>query len=203
LKEKPFKGGSQKSKGKHYEYLCKRTRGGEIMNNKCWLKTIFANLIICITMSLSASAQESAENFIDLKIEGVALFSSYSTVTRQLGNPLQKKQGKSFYSECSESRETPLTVQYSGLIIELSGDGKGRNFEVQSIEVSSSKWSVGSGLRVGAPKKDVLAKFGKPATTENESGLEVFGYFTTNDGGVAFYFLDNKLVKVTLGYNSC
>jgi hypothetical protein len=112
------------------------------MNTTILPKTAFVISMIIVTLSVSAFAQTPSENVIELKIKGVSLNSSYSKVIRQLGKPLQKNQGKSFYSECSESRETPLTLRYDGLKIELYGDGKGRNFRVTSIEVTSSKWSV-------------------------------------------------------------
>ena len=172
------------------------------MKNTILLKTTFVILMVFMTFSLSVFSQTFSENVIELKIKGVSLFTSYSIVIRQLGKPLQRKQGKSFYSECSESRETTLTLRYSGLVIGLSGDGKGRNFEVHSIEVTSSKWSAASGISVGASLKDVLAKFGQPVRKENESGLQRF-YYYHGDGGAAFFFRANKLVKIALGYNSC
>lgn len=150
-----------------------------------------------------AFAQPTLENIIEPKINGVTLDSSYSTVIRQLGKPVQKKQGKSFYSGCSESRVTPLTLRYAGLVIELLGDGKGRNFKVIRIELASSKWTIASGISLGASIKAVRAKFGEPARIENEFGARILTYFHKAEGGASFHFRSNKLIKVEMALDLC
>lgn len=160
-------------------------------------------MVIMLWSSVQAFAQPPLENVIEPKINGVTLDSSYTVVIRQLGKPVQKKPGKSFYSECSESRVTPLTLRYAGLTIELSGDGKGRNFKVTKIELASSKWSIAPGINLGASIKDVRAKFGEPARIENESGARILIYFHKADGGASFHLRKNKLVKIGMATDGC
>jgi hypothetical protein len=164
---------------------------------------VYLLIAAMLWLSVSAFSQMPSENVIELKIKGVSLNSSYSTVVRQLGKPLQKDQGKSFYSDCSDSRETPLTLRYDGLKIELYGDGNGRNFRVTSIDVTSSKWSVAPEINIGAKLKDVRAKFGEPSRIENESGKQLLIYFHKGDGGAVFHFRENKLVQVSTALDLC
>ncbi len=164
--------------------------------------TIFISMIL-LNLTFSAYSQTPSENIIEIKIKGVSLNSSSSTVIRQLGKPLQKNQGKSFFSECSDSRETPLTLRYDGLKIQLYGDGKGRNFRVTSIDVTSSKWSVAPDINLGAKLTDVRKKFGEPSRIENESGKQLLIYFHKGDGGAVFHFRANKLVKVATALDLC
>ena len=164
---------------------------------------VYLLISVMLWLSVSVFSQTPSENVIELKIKGVSLNSSYSTVIRQLGKPVQKNQGKSFFSDCSDSRETPLTLRYDGLKIELYGDGNGRNFRVTSIEVTSSKWSVAPDINIGAKLKDVRTKFGEPSRIENESGKQLLIYFHKGDGGAVFQFRANKLVKVSTALDLC
>ena len=129
----------------------------------------------------------------ELKINGVELDSSFSTVVRQIGKPLQVKKGG--FDNCANGFSE--TLQYSGLIIELLSDEKGRNFTVSSIDVKSSKWSV-SGISVGANKKDVKTRFGHP----DESSEDIL-YYGNNDGWINFIFQNDKLVEISWKYNLC
>ncbi len=140
-----------------------------------------------------------AINFNDLKIKGVGLDTPHSTILRKLGKPLQSK--KNGIYDCTDDRK--MTLQYSGLVIELISDDSGRNFSAASIEVTSSKWSVGSGISIGSDIKDVQAKFGQPYHKTKEFGLEQLHY-GNGDGGVAtFSFQENKLISISWDYNFC
>jgi hypothetical protein len=97
-------------------------------------------LLLLLALPIAASAGE-----IDLRIKGVGLGTPHSIVLRRLGKPLRIKRGE--FDECGGDITT--TRRYSGLVIKLLGDGKGRNFTVVSIELTSSKWSVARGIRVG------------------------------------------------------
>lgn len=160
-------------------------------------------LLFSVVLALSWLPTTSLAGEVDLKIKGVGLDTSYSTVIRQLGKPLRKQQRKSLDDPCFDSPVTFMTLRYSGLIIGLLGDGNGRNFKVTSIEVTSSKWSVASEISVGADVKDVRARFGQPSRTEKESGLQLLHYVHKGDGGATFYFRANKLVKVAWNLSSC
>ena len=141
---------------------------------------------------------------VDLRINGIGSGTSYSTVIKKLGKPLRTETEKIKASlACSGSAETHLTLVYSGLEITLLGDGRGRNLDVYSIEVTSKKW-VASGITLGASIKDVRAKFGEPNEQANESNQTILYYNTNgNLGGVNFYFQNNKLVKVGMTEALC
>ncbi len=134
---------------------------------------------------------------IDLKVKGVTVGASYKTVLRRLGKPLSGKKGGT--NPCGN---TKLTLRYSGLVIKLDDDGSGRNFTVISIESTSPKWSVASGISIGANLKKVQTKFGKTEKPIKELGLEKLSYFI-QDGYANFYFRSKKLVKVIWELNLC
>lgn len=141
---------------------------------------------------------------IDLRVNSIGSGTSYSTVIRKLGKPLRSETKKYKASEaCSNSAETHLTLFYSGLEITLLGDGRGRNLDVYSIEVTSPKW-LASSLSIGADAKDVIVKFGEPNSKAENSYETIFYYVTKgNLGGVNFHFQKNKLIKVTMAETLC
>ena len=86
--------------------------------------------------------------------------------------------------------------------IYLLGEGKEKNYKVAEIYVTSTKWFVSQGIRVGSVLEDVKSKFGRPYHKTEELGMESFHY--GNDSGSAtFSFKDNKLVEVNWSYNFC
>src|SRR5215207_840048 len=162
-----------------------------------------ASLICCLCLlmlvQISASSQSDSASRVELQVKGVSLDSSLATVTRMLGAPRSRKQTKPAFSECTERRESRLTLQYPGMIVELIGDSKGRNFKVLSVSVSSPAWPVASGVATGNSGQAIVSRFGPPLRMENEGGLNRFVYFHKDNGGARFYFRDEKLVKVEWG----
>ncbi len=167
------------------------------------LRKILILAPVMIFLSVAAQAQTNGETPIELKVNGVGLGSSRAVVVTQLGKPVRLKQAPAFFSECSGSKETNLTLNYPGLLIELVGDGRGRNFNVVSIAVSSAKWSVAPQIAIGANTNSILSRFGRPLRTENESGAKLMIYFHTGDGGARFNVRSNKLVKIEWGLDRC
>lgn len=149
------------------------------------------------------SAQKTLRE-VDLRVNGIGSGTSYATVVRKLGKPLRSKKER-FAAEnaCSGLPETHLTLFYSGLEITLLGDGRGRNLDVYSVEVTSKQW-VASGVSIGANVEDVLTKFGEQNSKAAGSGETIFYYVTKeNLGWVNFYFRNNKLVKVRMTETLC
>lgn len=137
-------------------------------------------------------------NFDDLKINNINLDTSYSTVLKKFGKPLKRK--KNWFDDCGG--DIRMTLVYSGLEIQLLGDGKGKNFSVVAIDVSSPKWKFASNINVGSDIKEVQSKFGQPHSRTKESGLDRLWY-GNGSGWTIFHFRDNKLVKVSWEYNFC
>jgi len=135
----------------------------------------------------------------DLRINGVGLGSSQAIVLRQLGNPLKSKKGNE--NECGGGFYK--TYEYDGLTIELLSNTKGRNYEVVSITCTSSKWVV-SGIRIGAKKKAVQARFGDCLSTQIEAELtRCFYAIKNNAGNSSFYFRGDRLTRLMWGYTLC
>ncbi len=164
---------------------------------------LFLFFVLLIFLTVPVFGQKKLTE-IDLRVKGIGSGTSYSTVIKKLGKPTHCKTEKIKASlACSNSAETHLTLLYSGLEITLLGDGKGRNFEVYSIEVASPKWKA-SGISIGANINDVVTKFGEPNSKANTSGETVFYYITKeNLGGVNFYFRNKKLVRVKMNETLC
>lgn len=162
----------------------------------------FLFFVLLVFFTLPALGQKYRE--VDLRVNGIGSGTSYSTVVKKLGKPLRsKKERIAANSACSSVAETHLTLFYSGLEITLLGNGRERNLEVYSIEVTSKKWSA-SGVGIGASAKDVLTKFGEPNSKEEKSGGTIFYYVTKDNlGTVNFYFRNDKLIKAGMTQTLC
>ena len=162
-----------------------------------------SSFILLILLTLPVLGQENLRE-VNLHVRGIGSGSPHSTVLRTLGKPLRRKITRTAASlSCSGSAETHLRLSYSGLQVSLLGDGRGRNPEVYSIEVTSPKWTA-SGIRIGASREEVQNKFGEPNYRTEESGETVFYYVTQgNLGGVNFNFRNNKLIKVAMTETLC
>jgi hypothetical protein len=150
-------------------------------------------LFVFPAWSLSTSAQAT----LDLKVKGVGVSTTYSTVLKKLGKPLLIKKGNDF--PCN-NEEPMLTLRYSGLVIDLIQDDNKRYF-VAGMNVTSRKWIV-SGITIGANKKKVKKRFGQYNALGKEQGLEYLNYFV-GDGYGYFYFRNKRLVKITWELNIC
>ena len=159
-------------------------------------------VLVTIVASLCVVAGAQTENQIELKVQGVGLGSERAAVVSRLGKPVRQKLGKAYVSECTDSRETTLTLNYPGLVIELVGDGRGRNFTVATITLTSDKWAVAPGITIGTNTNAITAQFPTPVRTETEAGTKRMIYFH-RDGGATFSFRANKLVKIEWGLDRC
>ncbi|HLM02313.1 MAG TPA: hypothetical protein VK400_14775 [Pyrinomonadaceae bacterium] len=154
---------------------------------------LFFILLAFFTLSLTASAQT-----IDLKVKGVGIGTTYSTVLGKLGKPLSSRKSGSF--PCDQGNPS-LTLRYSGLVIELIQDNDNRYFFVASMKVTSPKW-ITSGIRTGESIKGVQKRFGQNNKPGKDAGLENLPYYI-KDGYANFYFRNKKLVKIAWELNVC
>ncbi len=132
-----------------------------------------------------------------MQINGVGVYTPYSTVIQKLGKPLSEKKDGEFPCENGET----LTLRYKGLIVRLIEANDGTGFFVGSISVTSAKWSI-SGVNIGASIKDIQTKFGQSKVETKESGLKNLSYGMA-EGFADFYFRNNKLVEVYWEFNIC
>lgn len=156
------------------------------------MKQLFLIAFIILISSFAASAQET----IDLQVNGVGVYAAEATVIKKLGKPLSRKKGD---FPCDEGGATIL--RYKGLTISLIEANDGTGFIVGSINVTSANWSI-SNVSVGADIKDIQKRFGQSETETEMSGLKKLSYGMA-EGFAYFYFRNNKLIKVYWEFNIC
>ena len=140
---------------------------------------------------------------VDLRMRGVGLDARYSTVLRKFGKPRRMVKERILDDTCS-APHTTLTLKYDGLTVRLDGDIRGRNFRVVSFEVTSRKWLVAPGVRIGMAENEARTRLGGPWKVTDESGLRVVRYVTPgNDGVVALSFRNGTLFKIYWGFTLC
>ena len=143
------------------------------------------------------SPELPALEFNELKVKDVKLGDSEVFVLKKLGKPLSNKRTGDF--ACGNAEKT---LRYSGLVVKVEKDNEGKNYNVVSIKISSSKWQL-SGVSVGADVKEIHAKFkNRHHWTMEDSGVKGLHY-PNGDGGASFWFQDNKLVSIDWEYNWC
>ena len=156
------------------------------------MKRLFLIYFIMLASLLAVSAQQT----IDLQINGVGIGATEAAVVQKLGKPSSKKKGG--IVPCYNG-DTLLTLRYPGLVLELTEDLSG-NFFVFTTTVTSPKWSV-SGINIGANVNEVQKKFGNGKIMKEE-GLEYLSYYIT-DGYANFVFKKKKLIKIDWELNLC
>lgn len=142
---------------------------------------------------------------VDLRIKGVGLGSSYALVLRQFGRPVSSKREKmdDDFGVCGPAY-TSLLLSYKGAVVELSGDLRGRDFKVISLEITSPQLLITPGIKIGMTEQEARSKLGEPWQERSESGLRILSYVTKgNDGGAGLHFRNGRLMKVDWSYTPC
>ena len=136
---------------------------------------------------------------IDLRVGGVGLGSTEAQVLRRLGAPRAIEKGEE--NACGGGWEK--TFRYDGLSLVLLSDENGADYDVIGVEVTSAAWTV-SGLKIGAHRAAVRARFGASLEAADDGGLERWSYVNWgNDGFAGFYFAAGKLVRISWQSNLC
>lgn len=161
------------------------------------------SLLLCTVCWFGPTQDPQQFTEVDLRVKGVGLGSAFGVVLRQLGQPVSSKREKIDDDGCGPAY-TSLRLRYQGASLELSGDLKGRNFYVISMEVTSPKFLIAPGVKIGMTEEEAQAKLGAPMEVRTESGSRMLIYVTKgNDGSALLYFRDGRLVKVQWDYTSC
>lgn len=167
--------------------------------------TIRSLAVSALLFVASAAVFAQVVNPARVKVNGVGLGSTYSSVIKALGKPT--KDGKPISEDCAGGREK--TVEYQGLSFTfMDGDSRDRKtFEVIGFEISSPKWTA-SGVRVGDTEAMVKRKFGKKfrAEPDPDTGGTTWTYeMGENDdpGWTTFTFKGGKVVSFGSGYMVC
>ena len=156
------------------------------------MKHLFLISFLVFALSLAVSAQET----IDLQVNGVGVYTTEATVIKKLGKPLSRKKGD---FPCDEGGA--IILRYKGLIIRLIEANNEKGFIVGSVSVTSANRSVSS-VKIGTGIKDIQTRFGQSEAETEKSGLKKLSYGMT-EGFAYFYFRNNKLVKVYWEFNIC
>ncbi len=157
-------------------------------------------LLFVVLLSVVIFSTDAFGGEVDLRINNVGIGTSYETIVKNLGKPLKSKKIRQIL-ECSDNEPyTQLTVTYAGLIIELWNIEDTRKFTVLSIRLTAGSKLAVSGLKIGATRKETIARLGKP-TYNSKSSL---GYINKdNDGDATFDFKNGKLVSVNWSSAIC
>jgi hypothetical protein len=171
------------------------------------------SLLICVLIGApgrswcnpqqTKSANPLALMEVNLRIRRVGLDARYSTVLRKFGKPRRLVKERVLDDTCAPPHTT-LRLNYDGLTVRLDGDIRGRNFRVVSFEVTSAKWLVSPGVRIGMAENEARTRLGEPSDVTDESGLRVVRYVTPgNDGVVALSFRKGTLSTIYWGFTLC
>jgi hypothetical protein len=161
-------------------------------------QALLITLLCLITVPVLGQA-EACE--VNLKINGVAVGSSYATVIRRLGTPLhQKKEKVSASISCSGEAETHITIKYSGLEIVCIRYATERVATVTSIELTSPKWQIHPEVKIGLTRQQLESRLGKRGHYENQA---LFYCMKNTVGTVKFAFEKDKLIKISLSETRC
>ena len=159
--------------------------------------TVVLTQIIGAAISLHAQSRPLTE--VDLTVNGIRNGTKISQIYRRIGKPRRVRDFG--YENCTNGVWRVLT--YPGLKIEVISDLHGHDSSVISIEVTSSRWKIAPGLKIGADKAVVRKTFGPPVGSYIPPGY-VLDYVTKDDLGlVNFYFHGNRLVRVLMQETLC
>lgn len=137
---------------------------------------------------------------VDLTVNGIRSGTPYSTIVNKIGKPTRERSiGR---DECGEGGRMKNLI-YPGLTIGVLSDPRGRNYEVISIEVTSDKWSISPGIRIGAERKSILQTFGKSVNDDALTSDRIDYVTRDNMGLVNFSFQNGKLVRASMQETLC
>jgi hypothetical protein len=123
-------------------------------------------------------------------VNGVGQGMSEDKVIALLGKPKEFKKGG---EECSGGYHRYLI--YEGLTVDvLNGDGK--TYRVTEMDVTSSKWEIAPGVRIGDPISRVREVLGEPYSKENDALF--YGIDKNTNGFIKIFHKDGKLVRLLI-----
>ncbi len=172
------------------------------------MKYLFS-LMLLSAFALTAMAQKFVQ--IDLVINGITTGTSYETVIKKLGKPVNETELGEL-DECTQGRGK--TLSYDGFEIDLMGDETGKKQTVLDMKITSSKWITDKGIKIGATPQQVMAKYGKvkyedaferPTEEKVFTGEKwlVYEMKKNNPGSITFYFKNDRLIRIEMKATTC
>ena len=153
-------------------------------------------IVFLISLSFFAFSVNSFGQKIDFKVKGIDVGESQQMVLSKLGNPLTSKNDGT--NPCGGTKKI---LTYSGLRI-IFDEGEDNRSIVKSIEVTSPKWEMAQGLKIGSNLQKVQSIYGQSIKITKESDYDIATYYD-GDGTVNFYLRDGKLFKAIRDLNLC
>lgn len=164
-----------------------------------------AALVVVLSAAFGTGAPQTEKDRLDapLSVRGVELGDSAREVLRRLGRPAEvsteKVDGSGVFGA-----DWRRTFVYDGLLIETSAATKAGPYEVIDIEVTSPRWELSNGVRVGMSYDDVASALGGRGLVSPGDADEPPSITTVNSDGygfATFEFANGKLVRASWGYD--
>jgi hypothetical protein len=146
----------------------------------------------------AVSSTQTPVPTVELAVNGVGITTIRADVEKKLGKPKSlKRVGE---NPCGGRK---LTYEYGGLTIDLDPDSPGeKDFMVVGIVVTSPKWEVEPGVRVGMTAEDVQQRLAKGYMTYSTSGSRQLTY-SIPDGHAEFHFPEKQVTRIFWQMNLC
>ncbi len=155
----------------------------------------FISLLTACTSIIGIGQQQLPLREVDLTVNGVRADSSMRAVNK-LGKPT--KITKLGYDECGGGYRR--VIHLPGLAVGVLGNKSTTKANVISLTITSAKWRITPGVRIGATRASLIRAYGKPVS----SNISELMYVTKeNLGGVTFHLRKGKLYRVEMMQTLC
>lgn len=154
-----------------------------------------------ISPTPEVSAQADVHPMVDFNVSGIRIGTTIEESKRLLGKP--KESRKAIRDLCGDEEEM-IIVKYPGLKIEFGWWEEKKIWVAQDFEVTSSKWDIGHGVRLGNSIEEIVSRFGKPWNEKYDRSTTSLGYTAApgNDVG-ELSFRGGRLTKARWYVNPC
>lgn len=149
------------------------------------------------------AAPQSPAGEVDLSVNGIRFGTSYADVVKAVGKPRNQARERVSADSCGPAY-MDLGLTYGGLFIRMKGTPKGTDFKAVSFDVTSARWTIAPGIRVGMSDADLRKVVGDPGSTDEVEGTIVEHFVNAGNNGIANLFVKNgKLVRVAWEMKLC
>ena len=160
-------------------------------------------LSLCATLAAQAAPPRATAAEVDLSVNGIQFGSTYEQIVQKIGRT-RKQEREQVRDDTCGPPYMDLGLTYDGLFIRLKGTPKETAFKAVSFDVTSAKWMIQPGIRVGMADADVRKVVGEPSSTDKFEGTVVEHFVNKGDNGIANLFVKNgKLVRVAWEVKLC
>lgn len=170
------------------------------MNLSRLFALVFVFLPSIFIAGFESSAQNAIPQMVNFNVKGIQIGATIEEAKKLLGKPGNSRKTKR--ELCGE--EEVIVLEYPGLTIDFGWwDEKQVRF-AQESKVTSSKYDIGHGVKIGNSLNQVVSRFGKPWNEKYDRSTESLGYTAApgNDVG-ELSFRNGRLRKARWYVNPC